>query len=283
MSKIVLERVGADVEVFLVDGNKLPVPCVGIVGGTKDKPRPLSIGEGFAIQEDNVMLEYNIPAAKDVHSFVYSLMRVQEEIAREVKEYGLTPIIVPSMKFNEAQLKSKQARTAGCEPDYCVWERKINESVQLDKEIRGAGGHIHISFKVGGHVPKPPQFLAEIERLVMALDIYVGTPATFLDKDRVRRQFYGKAGAFRPKAYGDKAAGVEYRVPSNFWTATPALIAWTFEQVQKAAHQANYWGTGFTAKLEPYKEHLLKAINEGNEQSAKHIMNSWNVGALPQQ
>lgn len=277
---ITVERVGADVEVFLVDAEKKPVPCVGIVGGTKEKPRALSIGEGYAIQEDNVMLEYNIPAAKDVFSFVYSVMRVQEAITEEVKQYGLSPIVVPSMKFDPEQLKSKQAKAVGCAPDYCVWERKENEKVKLDETIRGAGAHVHISFKVGNEVPKMPQYLSEIERFVMALDIAVGVPSVLIDKDRVRRQFYGKAGAFRPREYGATAAGLEYRVPSNFWTADPTLVAWMYQQVQVAAHQCNYYGPGYAEKLKPYRDNILKAINEGDEKAAQQICGHWQI-SLP--
>src|SRR5258708_20917571 len=87
--QLYLQRVGTDVEVFLIDQEKKPVPCVGIVGGTKIKPRPILGGKGFAIQEDNVALEYNIPAAADAYSFVYSLMRVQQAIEAEVTNYGL--------------------------------------------------------------------------------------------------------------------------------------------------------------------------------------------------
>jgi hypothetical protein len=43
----------------------------------------------------------------------------------------------------------------------------------------------------------------------------------------LRRELYGKAGAFRPKPYG-----VEYRVLSNRWLNSEALIRWVYNQSQ---------------------------------------------------
>lgn len=274
MGKLVLDRVGSDIEVFLMDEAKKPVPCVGLIKGTKEQPEPLGIGDGYAIQEDNVLLEYNIPASRDVYNFVYSIMRAQEAIGQRFAERKLFPVIAPSMKFEEDQLKSRQAKTAGCEPDYCVWTREINEPVALDKEIRGAGGHVHVSFLVDDALPTMPKYLTEIERLIMCMDITVGTPLSLLDKDKVRRQFYGKAGAFRAKTYGAKAAGLEYRVLSNYWTQSPKLMGYVFAQTERAIQLANCCTT---TQLMMFKDKVCSAINDGNEVMARSIMRDWNV------
>ena len=45
-----------------------------------------------------------------------------------------------------------------------------------------------------------------------------------LDDGAKRRELYGKAGAYRVKPYG-----VEYRVLSNFWLKSPALMQWVYD------------------------------------------------------
>jgi hypothetical protein len=243
------------------------------VGGTKIAPRPLAgLPQGFAVQEDNVMLEYNIPPAPDVWSFVYNLMRVQETLIEEVRARGLKITVAPSMKFTPEQLLHPQAQIAGCEVDYDVWEKKPNPKVELDKEIRGAGGHIHISYLLDDKRPQFPENLTETECLVMACDIAIGTPASLLDRDQDRRRFYGKAGAFRPKSYG-----LEYRVLSNFWTKDPALMMWVFKQVEQAIYLANRWGADSHRRLSEYKSQVCAAINEQNGVVARGLINNFGI------
>jgi hypothetical protein len=56
---IKLLMVGSDMEVFLRDNlSGVPVPVCGLIGGTKEKPKEVLGGNGFAVQEDNVMLEF---------------------------------------------------------------------------------------------------------------------------------------------------------------------------------------------------------------------------------
>ena len=49
------------------------------------------------------------------------------------------------------------------------------------------------------------------------------------DRDPLRRELYGKAGAFRPKPYG-----VEYRTPSNIWIRSRDMRRCIFDLVQIA-------------------------------------------------
>lgn len=276
-----LKLVGADVEVFLMKGDK-PVPCIGLFKGTKAKPEPIltHLGKGYALQEDNVMLEYNIPPADSSHAFVYSLMRIQEEIVARVGNYGLKPVIAPSMRFELSQLEHEQAKTFGCDPDYNVWERKINDPIDITPEtenLRTAGGHVHIGFTVGDKEPGDgTEYLSEVEAVVMGMDIFVGVPATLLDKEGAeRRKFYGKAGAFRPKPYG-----VEYRVLSDFWTRDPNYIGWLYQQVKAVFAQINHGGGDACQLFKQYKNVVTAAINEGDVNSANKIIRNFGI-AMP--
>lgn len=270
-SHMQLLKVGADVELFLVRPDRVPVPCVQLVGGTKEKPIPIltELGEGYAIQEDNVMLEYNIPPANTVHDFVYSLRRVNEEIARIVSRKGLIPAIEASMRFTEADLSSDQAKVFGCEPDFNVWERCPNEKPELPedaKTLRTAGGHVHVSFNVNGEPPKFPEQLTEMEAVVMGMDIFLGVPSVILDKDRDRKRLYGKAGAFRRKPYG-----IEWRTSSNWWTKNPEYMAFVFQQVMLVFSFIQHEGlASVSQRWRKSKDQVQAIINRGLEQDAAY-------------
>ena len=256
-----LLKVGADVEVFLVQPGVGPVPCVQLIGGTKEKPIPIleELGPGFALQEDNVMLEYNIPPASTSHEFVYNLRRINEEIVGRVGKMGLAPVIEASMRFRAEQLESDQAKVFGCDPDFNVWDRCPNEKPELtgeDKLLRTAGGHVHVSFNINGEPPKFPEHLSEIETIVMGMDILVGIPSVILDKDRERRKLYGKAGAFRRKPYG-----IEWRTSSNWWTQKPTYMAFVYQQVERLFTTIAYDGAAKTGerwrKSKPAVQHII--------------------------
>ena len=278
MAKIELDMVGTDVEYFVVDGQGKPVPCIGLVGGTKKKPLPLISGrEGYMIQEDNVALEWGIPPAKDRYSFIYHCMRAREAIDEKLKPMGLQTVIASSMRFDAKQLDHPQAKLLGCEADYDVWERMENPKPDITGEnetLRTGAGHVHISFKVDGEYPHPVRNLGEMEAVVKSCDIYLGLASVLLDGDKERRKLYGKAGAFRPKEYG-----VEYRVLGSFWTKEPWLIEWVFSNVQRAIQLANHPATTFNT----YQEKIVKAINTSDAALARALMNQWSVYMPTQQ
>lgn len=239
--------VGADPEAFLFSqkDNKF-VSSIGLIGGSKREPRP--IGNGCAVQEDNVAVEFNIPPADSEQAFVDSLNFNLKYLEEHVKGMGLTLAIVPSAEFTEDQLDSPAAKEFGCEPDYCVWTKSVNPRPRAtNTALRSAGGHIHVGFDK-----------AEInfETVVKAMDVFVGCEMTVFDKDTKRRSLYGKPGAFRFKPYG-----VEYRTPSNAWLATDELKRWVYNQTMKAI--------AFAARNPEFNddiaEKIQRCINESDE------------------
>ena len=210
-------RIGADPELFLVDAGGVYTSAIGIIGGTKSKPRQIR-EDGCAVQEDNVAVEFNIPPASEVDKFIESINFNLDYITNLVKERGLSLSVTASAEFPKEQLLNPKAQEFGCEPDYNCWTLRHNPRPKAaNKQLRSSGGHVHVETKL------PPFLVAR------ALDIFVGVPAVRLDPDTRRRELYGKAGACRPKPYG-----VEYRTLSNFWLGSDELKAWVFEQTQRA-------------------------------------------------
>ena len=61
--------IGADPEILLRDSDYLYRSVEGLIGGTKNAPVPIEgLPSGFGAQEDNVMLEFNIPPATTARS-----------------------------------------------------------------------------------------------------------------------------------------------------------------------------------------------------------------------
>ena len=273
-----LLAVGADVENFLIDKDGKPVPCIELIGGTKEAPIPLKeLGEGFAVQEDNVLLEYNIPPAKTRSMFVYNIMRIQEELRRRVAEKGLVMVPSASMHFTQAQLDHPQARRFGCEPDFNVWERRVNDSPKSDSPetatLRTAGGHIHVSFNVNDELPKFPEHITEMETVVMGMDVFIGIPSVILDKDTERRKLYGKAGAHRRKPYG-----IEWRTSSPWWTSKPEYMEFVFDQVQRIFNFIKFDGLAHTAKwLRTAHNDVTHAINDNDVAWAQRVCRNFGI------
>lgn len=273
-------EIGTDTELFLKDRKtKKPVPVVGLLGGTKDNPRSISEElrqpKGFCVQEDNVMVEFNLPSAPLDSQFIYNTTIMLKYLDSFFAERNLYLDISPSQEFELDQLRHPQARRFGCEPDYCAWNLEENEVDTTNSDIaklRTAGGHLHISFLVNDRPPEIEHSVA----LVKALDIFVGIPMLFYDLDTRRRLLYGKAGAFRLKEYGPDVRGVEYRVLSNYWINYPKLISFVFGGVNHAAHFLNH-EINTDSYFDNWQENITSALNSSNLEIAKAIVSEHGI------
>ena len=110
--------IGADPELFV--GNSTgPKSIIGMIGGTKSCPLPLPLGEGFAVQEDNVALEFNIPASGSKAEFVSNMQKATGFLAELVQDlHGLHFLHDSAILFPETELQDPRALEFGCEPDY---------------------------------------------------------------------------------------------------------------------------------------------------------------------
>lgn len=260
--------IGADPELFYHDGKKF-ISAIGRVGGTKAEPRRL-LG-GFALQEDNVTVEYNIPAVYSVEQFIWANKLMMEEIDYIGQQQGLKSVIASSATFDEEQLRDPRVKIFGCDPDFDAWELEPNAKPEAgDKSLRSAGGHIHLGMKDANNKQK---VLA-----VRAMDLIIGVPLAFLDRDSKRRELYGRAGACRFKPYG-----VEYRTPSNYWLKDEKLMNTVGNFAMKMADKTEYLTElGEIASKE--EENIKKAINTLDEGAflklKKHFSNFWPSGLL---
>lgn len=253
-------QVGADPELFLTKDGKF-VSAIGMVGGSKEKPKRID-KVGHAVQEDNVMVEYNIKPAANVDEFVKSHEFVLAYLRKNLPEYQLD--FSASAEFTPEQLENPKALVFGCDPDYNAWTMTINPPIKSEGvKLRTAGGHIH----VGYHKPG----IKDQVELIRAMDLFIGVPSILLDPDKRRRERYGKAGAFRPKEYG-----VEFRTPSNFWIRDRGMIEWAYNNTQAAVKFLNGGGK-ITDNL---GKRIQQAINKGDEILSRELCKEFAVAGV---
>jgi hypothetical protein len=250
-------KLGADPEVFCGDASGVR-SVIGKIGGSKAQPLPLPIGEGFAVQEDNVALEFNIPASANKAEWVANIALATGYLESMVQEeYGFSFVKESAVSFPTKELNDPAALVFGCDPDYNAWTLKRNPRPRSpDKNLRSCGGHIHI-----GNSDVDPV------GLIRACDLFLGVPSVLMDKGSLRRSLYGKAGAFRKKDYG-----AEYRTLSNFWVFDRRLTEWAYDNTERAL------GWAFNGEpLDNDREAILAAIDDANMDAARLLVHKYSL------
>lgn len=125
-------------------------------------------------------------------------------------------------------------------------------------------GHIHIGYDESS-------FDKSIN-IIRALDLFLGVPSIILDTDTLRRELYGKSGAFRIKNYG-----VEYRVLSNFWIQSQEIINLIFYNISQAIDFIN--NSENTSELFNKKdsENIQNCINNCDKKLANRLIKKYNI------
>lgn len=273
--------IGADPELFVADSRtQVPTPIVGLLGGTKAEPMPMDgLADGFAYQEDNVMVEFNIPPAEGADEFVSNIRTGLGYIENLVRtSHGLAPMRAGEVLFSEDALATPQASMFGCSAEYDAYGQGVQVPVVNPDSLvdghgawRFAGGHVHLGYNAEGDIP--PFAVAQL------CDVWIGLSSVGVDPQRQRRSLYGQAGRFRPTAYG-----MEYRTLSNYWlwdeeametVATGAArVVWMVENqmdVLLAAYKQIPWPD------------VARAINTDDAQLARELRRfcrNLNLGGL---
>lgn len=218
--------IGSDPELFTRNGDGKVSSVAGLLGA--DKYHKKEYSEDVRIQEDNVLIEFDINPHTSFDTFDDNMSRgikACEDVAKSVGND--VDLDICSHVFTEEELKTfhKDAFLFGCEPDFNALNGSVNQKPSsVDIGLRTAGGHIHIGYSDAMEVTQQNQSLVGV-----LCDYYMGMPAILLDSDDRRKELYGKAGACRYKNYG-----IEYRVLSNFWVTKKETRKWAWDQALKA-------------------------------------------------
>lgn len=257
-------KIGCDPEIFLVDAAGAYVSAIDKIGGSKAHPRPLPVlGKGYAVQEDNVAIEFNIPPAEDMSELKNNVNKVKLYLQEQITKMGYTFSKESAAVFPLHELMHPAAQVFGCDPDFDAWKNgAINPKPKAnDWRLRSCGGHVHIGEKIESE--------SSAISLIKWMDLMAGVPSVVLDKGDQRKQLYGKRGAYRLKPYG-----VEYRVLSNFWIWDDHYIEWVWKATQAAVKN---WRTGDDSVLDAEDNFIAQAINENNRDVAHYLIDKHNL------
>lgn len=247
--------IGTDPELFL-EKDGIIISAEGLIGGTKNEPKPIS-DNGHFIQEDNVMVEFNIPPCNNKEEFIYNINHVKEYLDVLANVNGMKLNYTTSYEFTKEEVRTPQARMFGCEPSWNVYLKDQSPSPSSRTKWRGCGGHIHIGYN------EPDQDTSEL--LVYGMDMILGLKSIIIDPDTKRRTTYGKAGEFRWKDFG-----IEYRTLSNFWIKNNQLMGWVYESTALVIDIIN---EGIMLELiEKYANDVQNAINNSNVKLAEETL-----------
>ena len=256
--------IGSDPELFLFNSvTRKFVSSIGIIPGVKGKASPMgNLGEGYGLQIDNVLAEFNIPPTTDKKAFVESISLAKGYISDYI--HGIHPSLkimcVAAGNFPSDQLQSKESQEFGCSVDYNAWTEEPNEKPKGEMtRLRTTGTHIHVGFD-------EPKTSVRLE-LIKAMDLFLGVPSVIIDPDTVRRKLYGKAGAFRLTSYG-----VEYRVLSGYFIRDERHMGWMFDQTLKAINFVNNNGI-----VDNSNNKIVNCINNCDKQAALDICSRYNL------
>lgn len=247
-----LISIGTDSEIFAQDHSGKAISLCGKIGGTKEEPKPMKLGRGFFVQEDNVSVEFNIPPANTITQWDLYIDKALEEVGLMLKKMSLYFSENAAISFDKDQLIHPNALIFGCEPDFNAWTKTENEKPYCeDASLRTAGGHVHVGTR------------GNMIQGVEMMDLYLGVPSVILDDSPAsinRRKLYGKAGAMRPKPYG-----FEYRVLSNFWIFSSEMRRWVYRNTALAVARE--------ARVSPEdSSRIVRCINEGNKELAMELI-----------
>lgn len=262
--------IGSDPEVMIQDVTSgRIISAAGLIGGTKGKATPMEgLPEGFGYQEDNVMVEYNVPATSDIRAFTRNIACGLDYIARMIERINVNYTIdrEPCRVLMADQLTHPGAQTFGCSPDFNGhMSGDANPNISKDGlvtpegEWRFNGGHVHI-----GYDAQVPKHIA-----AQFADVFIGLKSIGKDVQKKRRELYGTAGRYRPTPYG-----IEYRTLSNYWIFNSSTT-------KRVAQNAHHLGTYLEqSDVETIKSHyssipwidVERAINTEDRNMAQELL-----------
>lgn len=260
--------IGADPEMFIIDTaeNNKVISSIGMIPGKKGEsfvdPK---WAEGFGLETDNVLAEFNIPPCTSRVEFVTYIEFMKDYVRGFVKKVKASYDIqcVASRIVDADQLTTPESMEFGCDADYNVYTESVNEKPKCDDaNLRSAGFHVHVGYD---------GFNTNTSlHLVRMLDLFLGIPSILVDPDTKRRSLYGKAGNFRLQPWG-----VEYRVLSSFMMSSDDLVSKVYNNTMSAINIYNDYGT---IDIDP--ELVKHIINDNDKTKAKQVIKKYNIPVM---
>ena len=254
--------IGSDPELFIVNQktNKV-VSAIDKIPGHKEEPYREGLPEGFGLQTDNILAEFNVPPVTNESDFIANIEFMKSYIDNKVKEINpnLGILCQASARVPAKELKHPQAREFGCSPDYCIYTKGPNAVTEASNTtLRSSGFHLHVGYE-NNNIDTSLVMLAYV-------DAFVGVPSILYDTDTERRSLYGKAGCFRLTNFG-----FEYRTLSSYWIGTKSRLQFIYRQLIYAL-EAFERGYGL-----PDPAEVRNTINSNDIENAQRLIDEYKL------
>lgn len=136
--------IGADPELFIInEKNNKVVSAIGKIPGEKGNPYVAEdMPNGFGLETDNILAEFNIPPVTSRTAFINNIEYMKQYIDKFVKdinpEFGIE--CAASKTVDRSQLKDPQAKQFGCDIDYNAYTEEPNPKPNGSRTtLRSAG------------------------------------------------------------------------------------------------------------------------------------------------
>lgn len=216
--------IGSDPEFFIVQQDGTAFPSTQLLNGTKEHPEDM--GNGYAILKDNVLVEANIPPAKNEQEFIDHMRQVKAMINTLLNMRGLALHSADSMTYDKVFLQDPEANEFGCSAYKNGWQLgsfSAEDMSHLPKRV--AGFHIHIGYEI---LDKDYSKMFMNRMIARAFDYFVVAPARMHFNDEFRAKYYGIFGVYRDCTYG-----VECRALGGHFT-DDKYLSWVYKNTIKA-------------------------------------------------
>jgi len=264
--------IGADPELFVFShGKDKIVSSIPVI--KKDKHDPVDLGDGIKMYADNVLLETSFPPSDNKDGFIKTvksaLIKIQDWLGRD---YSI--VAQASHVFSEEDIGPKPAVMhgtlpveweIGCNPSYDCYAQAERIPSPFATGLRSGSFHIHL----GSELLLP---FENKDKMIRLLDLLVGCPYVIIDRDETslaRRMLYGKAGEFRPTAYG-----IEWRVLGNYALRSPALTELVLDLVHYTMEQMEHKNVDYILAHADFNL-VQTSINTGNRTLAEIAIKKW--------
>lgn len=217
--------IGSDPEALIVNkdsGNVVSAKRFTI--GTKDKPEILD--GGFAIMNDNVLIEGNIPPSADRNGFIAAMNQLHEIISNRAARRLGVQLNVDAIEISTELAATREGKEFGCSSFRDAWNDFLEiQTPQLLTNWRTVGCHIHLGFDEESEFFKMA--------VVRAFDMLVTCEAIKESGFNFRTSnLYGLLGSARITSYG-----VECRsLGGSFFR--PEKFGWIYDRVEEAVNLA---------------------------------------------
>jgi len=124
--------IGSDPEAFILsEAVNSVVSAKRFTVGTKDVPEDM--GDGYALMNDNILIEGNVPPSRTRDEFIVNMTKLHDMISERASRRFAKQVNSDAMEISTDLARTKEAREFGCSSFRDAWNGflEISTPVQL--------------------------------------------------------------------------------------------------------------------------------------------------------